>query len=136
MNTVSVDWDKLNVLVVEDDENLREVIVEMFQAKLCNVKNAGNGREALSILDSNNIDIVFSDIRMPIMDGVEMLKKIEARKQEKPLVFLTTGHADVDETEVKKMGAQALYYKPFHCEKLIFSSLVRINSEFIFTEFN
>ena len=119
MNTVSLDWNKLNILVVEDDHNLREVIVEMFESKACTVSNAENGSIALAILEQKNIDVVFSDIRMPVMDGVEMLKRIEARKQEKPFVFLATGHADIDEQEVKKLGAKALFYKPFFCDKLI-----------------
>ncbi|MGZ3692246.1 MAG: response regulator [Pseudobdellovibrio sp.] len=125
MSNSVVDWEKLTVLVVEDDDNLREVIVEMFQNKLCEVIEAENGAVALSILQSKDIDIVFSDIRMPVMDGIEMLKRIVAQNKEKPLVFLATGHSDINEKEVKKMGAVALMYKPFYCGDLI-SNLEKI----------
>jgi len=119
MKSLQIDWKNLTILVVEDDESLCDILVEVFEAKCKKVLRAGNGAVALSILEAIQVDLVFSDIRMPVMDGVELLKRIKLKNKNEPAVFLTTGHADIDEKEVKKLGAHGLLYKPLNCKDLI-----------------
>lgn len=114
-----VDWENLRVLVVEDEEVLREAIESLFLKKGCKVHTSENGRKAFAIVESEEIDFVISDVRMPDGDGLELLQKLRARNPHLPLVLLATGFADLTEEEAIKRGAVALMHKPFRGAKLV-----------------
>ena len=65
------------------------------------------------------IDLVLSDIKMPIMDGIELLKSINACDQHMPLVWLMTGQSDLKEEAALALGAQGLLSKPFKLQVLL-----------------
>lgn len=103
----------VNILVVEDNDSLREVLFEFMVRTGQKVFTASNGKEALYVINSQKIDIVLSDIRMPIMDGVELLDAIKAKDGHQPKVLLATGYAQISEAEAIKKGAVALLNKPY-----------------------
>lgn len=115
----TLDWSLLNLLVVEDEKDLRDLIALLFRKKGCQVFTAGNGHEGFSIVQSEKIDLVISDVRMPEEDGVQMLKKIRARDPDLPIVFLATGFADIDRKTAKELGAADLIHKPFRISALM-----------------
>ena len=108
-----VNWPQVNILVAEDEDDLREILVSIFESEGSQVYAARDGNEAVEIINQHPVDIVVSDIRMPNCDGVKLLEAIRARNPEIPLVFLATGFADINEQEAKKKGAEELIRKPY-----------------------
>ena len=112
---------KNKILIVEDEQNLRENITDLLSLNNFDIKNAANGQEALEILDSWLPDLIISDIMMPIMDGhtfYEITKETKNINQI-PFIFLT---AIDDEKEKEKCiinGVDLFLTKPFKIETLI-----------------
>lgn len=110
---------EFNVLVVDDEEEFRDVISKSLQKRGLHVEIAENGLKALEILDKSRTDVVLLDIKMPGMDGIETLRRIRSMK---PLieVILLTGHASVDSgIEGMKLGAFDYLMKPIELDPLL-----------------
>ncbi|MCB0369315.1 MAG: response regulator [Bdellovibrionales bacterium] len=110
MNLVNT---KYNLLIVEDDQDMREVVCEQFQDMGYNVICAENGKEALYIIENQIVDMILSDIQMPKMNGIELLKSVRSRHPQKPKLLFITGQSPLDEKAAKELGASGLFYKPF-----------------------
>jgi two-component system response regulator (stage 0 sporulation protein F) len=109
----------IKVLVVDDEEDLREILSEDFANVGATVFTAKNGREAFEIVKRESPDVVLSDVRMPGGDGVELLKQIRTlSKTPPPYVFLLTGFADIQADETIALGGQGLVAKPFNLRQL------------------
>lgn len=112
---------KNKILLVDDEQNLRDTITELLIHNNYDVKDAANGHEALKILDFWTPDLIISDIMMPIMDGYlfqEIVKDTEMLSQI-PFIFLT---AKNDPSEIEKstlMGVDLFLIKPFKIDDLI-----------------
>ena len=107
------------VLVVEDDEELREAVVETLKLTGFKVKSANNGIEALSVLERSEIDMVVSDVNMDGMDGIELLENIRTRFGQLPVVMVTA-YADVNKAvSAMRLGAVDFMIKPFEPGVLI-----------------
>jgi signal transduction histidine kinase/ligand-binding sensor domain-containing protein/DNA-binding response OmpR family regulator len=108
------------MLIVEDHEELRTHLAEHFSANY-SVLEAGNGEEALAIAQNQIPDIIISDIRMPLMDGIELCKRL--KKDEKtshiPVVLLTAKASDKDRLSGLDTGADAYITKPFETKLLM-----------------
>jgi EAL domain-containing protein (putative c-di-GMP-specific phosphodiesterase class I)/CheY-like chemotaxis protein len=107
------------VLVVDDEPSLLEVVGTMLTEAGWHVDTAANGREALGLVDTHRYEVVLSDIDMPGMTGVELLREIRLRDLDVP-VLLITGHPRV-ETAVEAIEHGALRYlqKPLRERDLI-----------------
>jgi two-component system NtrC family response regulator len=100
------------LLVVDDDDAVRESLVEALTAARFEVEEAASGRQALGILASQGIDGVFLDLRMPGMDGLEVLRQLKGRPEKPPVVVLTA-HATAENTiEAMRLGAFDHLTKP------------------------
>jgi len=108
-----------SILVVDDDEDLREVLVFEVERLGFSVGSAVSGRDALSQLEKKLPDVVLTDIRMPNGDGIELLESIKKRDLKSPIVILMTGYSDTDSKEALKKGASALLVKPFPSSVLV-----------------
>lgn len=120
-DTVSSDEEGVaRILIVEDTADMLEFISSIFDSKYSILK-AANGSEALKILSNNDIDIVISDISMPVMDGFELLQNIRADEMlcHLPVIMLTVENSL--ETRIKGMeyGADAYIAKPFSTSHLL-----------------
>lgn len=109
----------ITILIVDDDETLREAIAFDFQRKGFKVLMAAGGNEAYRIVEAQAVDIVLSDVRMPDGDGVKLLGDLKRRNQDSPAVMLVTGYADLDLDQAYDMGADAVFAKPFDRKSLI-----------------
>lgn len=109
------------ILVVEDDHVLREIICSTIEDKGASVFSAENGLLAYEIIENEEIDFVLSDIQMPVMDGVELLKKIRARDPHRPLVMFITGQCEISSKAAIAAGACCLMQKPFKLNDLLAS---------------
>ena len=107
-----------NILVVDDEKNIREGLRLALKKDGHNMFTAENGEAALDIMRSQDIDVVITDLKMPVMDGDALMKKIAADYFNVPVIILT-GHGTV-ETAVQSMrdGAYDFLTKPLNLEKL------------------
>jgi two-component system chemotaxis response regulator CheY len=108
----------LNILVVDDSATVRAVIaktLEIANVPVNELHNASNGKEALDILASHWIDLVFADINMPVMGGVEMIEKMCADGLLKtvPVVIISTEGSATRIEQLKMKGVRAYIRKPF-----------------------
>jgi len=106
------------ILIVDDDELIRKFLLDFFVDLKFEVVTAENGTDALQKFVPQNFDIVISDLMMPDMTGIELLKELIAR-DEKVLFFLITGYPTLETAvEAIKNGAYDYIVKPFNLEDL------------------
>ena len=114
-----IDLNGLTILIVDDEEMLREVIADSFKRMGCKVFEADGANSACEIIAHGQIDVVISDVRMPNGDGIQLLQWIAKLKGIHPLVIMISGFSDLTEVKAKEMGAVGLFHKPFHIKELI-----------------
>ena len=112
------------ILVVDDEVALAETLRDLLMFHGYEVEIATNGIQAQSILDKQQFDLVISDIRMPMMDGMQLLSYINQNHRGTP-VILISGFSDYDEKTASEKGARGLVSKPMDVENLI--KLVKTN---------
>src|SRR5229473_2645588 len=106
------------VLVVDDEQSLRKVLAATLQREGYEVQVAADGQEALLALDRDGADVVVTDLVMPKMDGLSLLRKVVARHPDVP-VIVVTAHGRVDSAvEAMKAGAFDFVTKPFENAEL------------------
>ena len=113
----------LNILIVDDSQIVRSVIAKSLDLANVPVKTlyqAGNGAEALQILVSHPVDLVFADINMPVMGGVEMVERMSRDDQlwSIPIVIVSTEGSATRVEGLKSMGVRAYLRKPFKPEAI------------------
>jgi len=94
-----------SVLVVEDDQNLREALCNTLMSGGRKVIAAENGEEALQFLQSESVDMILSDIQMDVMDGHTLLKRVKKIRPDLPIVMITAHGAVEGAVEAMKSGA-------------------------------
>ena len=107
------------VLIVDDEPVLCEIKSAWLTRLVGRVLVASNGVEALEILSVNHVDLVITDIRMPVMDGVTLLKTIKASGKPQPKVIFITGFSDFDPRDAYDLGADAILEKPMDRDDLL-----------------
>ena len=109
---------KISILIVDDEESVRDSLYNWFLEDGFRVECAENAKKALTILESDQFDIILADIKMPGMDGLEMLRRIKSLRSN-AIVIVMTAFATVD-TAVKalKDGAYDYVTKPFDPDDL------------------
>ena len=114
---------KISILIVDDEESVRDSLYNWFIEDGYRVECAENANRALSILESDSFDIILADIKMPGMDGLEMLRRIKLLKSDS-IVIIMTAFATVDTAvQALKDGAFDYVTKPFDPDDL--SHLIR-----------
>ncbi|MGC9336784.1 MAG: sigma-54-dependent transcriptional regulator [Candidatus Cloacimonadia bacterium] len=109
----------MNILVVDDDANLRYSFKKIFKGTEHNIFENENGLEALHILETQPIDMVFMDIRMSQMDGITALKKIKLLDSSLPVVLMTAYSTTDTTIETMKYGAFDYIVKPFDIAEIV-----------------
>ena len=109
------------ILIVDDSTTLRQVVRMTLAGAGYDVLEAGNGKEALDILDGRKIHLIISDVNMPQLDGIGLLKHIKQLPHYKftPVIMLTTESAEEKKREGKDAGAKAWVVKPFQPPALL-----------------
>lgn len=116
--TSSGETDRLKVLVVDDEPDVREVITHFVTQAGCDVTSVSSGETALSELERNHYDVVVSDIRMRGMDGVELLRRVREKWPSIEFIIIS-GNASVENAiEALRHGAYDILLKPVRMEKL------------------
>jgi two-component system, chemotaxis family, chemotaxis protein CheY len=109
------------ILIVDDSSSVRTVARMALREKGYEVLEAANGQEALAKLDAERCNLIISDVNMPIMDGITLLKEIKRHPNYKftPVIMLTTEAGEDKKQEGRAAGAKAWITKPFQPQSLI-----------------
>jgi DNA-binding NtrC family response regulator len=120
--------EKSKILVVDDEDALRTVLSGELVSEGYDVRTAGDGDDAISNLQKESFDLVLLDIKMPRMNGFEVLKFIK-EKYPRTRVVMLTGFADLKNAiESKKLGAEDFVSKPYDLVDLL-TTIERVLSE-------
>src|SRR5438034_1793830 len=107
------------ILIVEDDVENRAAMVKVLEGAGYKTLETDNGQQALDIIEEEDVDILVTDLRLPVMDGVELLKRAKANAQEIEVVMIT-GHGTVEiAVEAIKEGAYDFITKPVKKAQLL-----------------
>lgn len=110
--------DKENVLIIDDEQDLRDGAERILKRMGCNVFQAARGEEGLSLLEKTPVSIVLLDMKMPGMDGMEVLRHIRENDPEM-IVIVITGFATLETAiEAMKNGAYDFIPKPYEPDQL------------------
>ena len=107
-----------NILVVDDDKDIRELVEVYLKTEGFNVKLAENGKEALELIEKTSFDLVLLDVMMPKMNGLDTLIMIR-KKYIMPVIFLTAKNEEVDMIRGLALGADDYIGKPFSSMELL-----------------
>lgn len=109
------------ILIVDDSASLREVVGIALKGAGYDVIEGCDGKDGLTKLDGRKIHLIISDVNMPIMDGITMVKEIKQNAEYKftPVIMLTTEAGDAMKSEGKAAGVKAWVVKPFKPEQMI-----------------
>ncbi len=109
------------VLIVDDSASMRQLVSFALKDAGYEVIAAVDGKDALTKVNGNNVDMVVTDLNMPNMDGIELIRQLRVRPESKfkPIVMLTTESQDSKKQEGRLAGASGWIVKPFSPEKLV-----------------
>lgn len=107
------------ILVIDDDKNIRYFIKEALELHKYQVFTACNGQEALNILDIQHIDLVIVDIMMPGMDGYEFTKTIRSTNENLPILMMSAKQLSVDRKKGFLAGIDDYMTKPIDLEEML-----------------
>jgi DNA-binding NtrC family response regulator len=111
--------EKQSILLVDDDRQLCISVGRTLQRFGYDVTTAHDGGEALDILAGTTVDLVISDLRMPNVNGIELMEEIKRRKIDVPVVFLTAYGEVESYMDLMNMGAFDYLNKPIDVEELL-----------------
>ena len=105
--------------VVEDNEELLQLMKHLLQ-RAYRVVTARNGQDAVTIVNNEEVDLIVTDVMMPVMDGIELCKFVKSKLEYShiPIILLTVKNREEDRAEAYEVGADAFISKPFHASVL------------------
>jgi two-component system, chemotaxis family, chemotaxis protein CheY len=112
-----------NVMIVDDSKSMRKVILKTLQLsgfEIGECLEASNGQEALDILDGKWVDLILSDVHMPVMDGFGFIRSLRKKDicRDTPVVFVTTEANEERLNELMFLGGSGYIRKPFRPEEI------------------
>jgi len=116
------------ILVVDDEPDLRDILAGWFRRSGAHVLTANDGAEALQVIRETHVDVVISDVRMPVMDGISLLKTIKAENRYKSSIMFLSGFTDIEAREAYDLGVEAVMSKPVD-RKALFAVVTRVLAE-------
>lgn len=123
-----------HILVVDDEERMRHLLSIMLTRKAHRVEQAGDGVEALEMLESTPFDMVITDIKMPRLDGTGLLKKVMEMDIPCPVVFITAFATVESAVEAMRLGATDYITKPFEDSRILLTVERTLNVSRIMAE--
>lgn len=107
------------VLIVDDEKNYPPILSAVLEEEGFETLTAYSGKEALSVLKNSDVDLVLTDMKMPSMDGIELLERIKEKDPGLPIIMMTA-HGTVEKAvEAMQKGAYNYILKPFDNERLV-----------------
>ncbi|HYD21940.1 MAG TPA: response regulator transcription factor [Flavipsychrobacter sp.] len=110
---------KASILVVEDEESLREALKLNLELENYEITTAENGPTALKLVKNEYFDLIVLDIMLPDMDGITVCETIRMQHNDVPILFLSARNTSADRVEGLKKGGDDYLTKPFNLEELL-----------------
>ena len=109
------------ILAVDDSRSILQMVSFTLKGAGYQVVEATNGKEALGVAQQHKVDLVLTDLNMPIMDGITLIRQLRAQPAYRftPMLMLTTEAGDTFKTKGKAAGATGWLVKPFDPQKLL-----------------
>jgi two-component system response regulator HydG len=111
--------DKPRILIVDDDTSLCKTLSLVLERKGCAVTTVPDGLEAIARIKENPFDMIFMDIRMIPIDGVETYRRIKRLRPEAPVMMMTAYAVENLIQEALQEGAYGITYKPLDIERIV-----------------
>ena len=111
--------DTARVLLVDDEEEFVSALAERLELRRFDVQLAFNGEQALGKLQDQEPDFVVLDLKMPGMDGMEVLRRVRKHHPRVAVVMLTGHGSEKDRDEALRLGAYAYLQKPVQIDQLV-----------------
>ena len=108
-----------HILIVEDDKNLRRLMATYLERDGYEVYYAGDGQQALDVLDAQHIDLIISDIMMPNMDGYELTEELRSADYTIPILMVTAKETFEDKKKGFLVGTDDYMVKPLDMEEML-----------------
>lgn len=121
--------DKANILIVDDEEVVRLSHLRSLQGADCNARAAEDGRQALQVMEQNPFDVVLLDLRMPGLDGMDVLKTIKQRWPNSEVVIITGYPCIESAKEALRLGAFDYLTKPLGPAEIVKAARNAINQK-------
>lgn len=120
----------MNILIVDDSATMRMIVIKSLRQagfESANVIEAGGAKEALTKLAAGGIDLMLSDVNMPEITGIELVKVVKKKMPNLPIVMVTTESSPEMKQEMLTAGANGIITKPFPPEEMnkVLSPLVK-----------
>ena len=110
---------KVRILVVDDSKECREICLRVLRKEGYDVQSVGNGKKALDELETTRFDLIITDLKMPEMDGLSLLKKVK-EIDPKIFVIVMTGYPrEESKTQAIELGASGYLAKPLDVSELV-----------------
>lgn len=108
-------------LIVDDSTSMRQMVSFTMQEAGFSVLEGANGQEALQRVEGNRVELVITDLNMPVMDGIALIRQLRSNPAYKftPILMLTTESQESKKQEGKAAGATGWIIKPFDPQKLL-----------------
>lgn len=116
------------ILTVDDETDIREILIEELQGVGATVVGAENGQKAMEILRQQSFDAVISDFKMPYGNGLWLMQEINKEFKMKPKLFLFTGSNDGAMEVMRNLGVIEVFIKPFNIDYMIKAVSESLNS--------
>lgn len=112
---------KKKVMTVDDSRTMRDMVTFTLKSAGYEVVEAADGQQAMTAIAANKVDLVITDLNMPVMDGLTLIRKLRAIPAHRtlPILMLTTEADDKKKAEGRAAGATGWIVKPFNPEKLV-----------------
>jgi two-component system chemotaxis response regulator CheY len=109
------------VMTVDDSKTMRDMVIFTLKNAGFEVSQAEDGKQALGLLGSNPVDVIITDLNMPVMDGVALIRAVRANPKLRnlPILMLTTESDSAKKAEGRSAGATGWLVKPFVPERLV-----------------
>ncbi len=108
-----------NLLIVEDDLSLNKLMMTVLLANKYTVFSAKNGVEALSVIGKTHVDLIISDVMMPVMDGYELVDELRRSNYQMPILFVTAKGAYADKDKGFNIGVDDYMVKPIDINEML-----------------
>ncbi len=108
------------ILIVDDELEIVDSLKTFLEISgFDNIREACNGNDALSIISNEEISLIISDVKMPGLDGISLLKKTHVEFPQTPVFLMVTGYNEVTPEEAHKLGARMVLTKPLDLNAFI-----------------
>ncbi len=110
---------KASILVIEDEDDLRNLLTDILKTEDLEVEAAENGREGIALFAGKHFDLVFTDLGMPEMSGWQVAKEIKKLDDRTPVALITGWHIQLNDAEKQEKGVDLIINKPFKVDEIL-----------------